>query len=73
MEINVRNANEMFQEMFWKFKTSGVKTESRNGPVVRIPEPVLTRVSKPAERVLFHKSRNANHIFHLMEQIATTT
>ena len=69
MEINVRNANEMFQEMFWKFKTSGVKTESRNGPVVRIPEPVLTRVRKPAERVLFHKSRNANHIFHLMESI----
>jgi hypothetical protein len=69
MEIQVRNANEMFEEMFWRFKSSGVKAESRNGPVIRIPEPVLTRMRHPAERVLFHGGRDANPVFHLMESI----
>lgn len=69
MEINVRNANDLFSEMFWKFKTSGVHAETRNGPVIKIPEPVITTVRNPWERVLFHKGRNCNHIFHLMESI----
>lgn len=67
MEITVRNANQMFSEMFWRFKTSGVSADSRNGPVIRIPEPVLTTVKCPLERVLFHKGRDANPVFHLLE------
>lgn len=69
MEIKARNANELFSEMFWKLKTCGVKAESRNGAVIRFPEPVLTHVMKPMERVLFHDARDANPIFHLIEPL----
>ena len=69
MEIVTRNANTLFSEMFWKLKVSGVRTESRNGPVMRFPEPVLTRVRYPVERVLFHVERDANPIFHCLEAV----
>lgn len=69
MEITTRNANTLFEEMFWRFKTSGVKADSRNGPVVRIPEPVLTRVTHPRERVLFCQERDPNPVFHCLEAI----
>jgi hypothetical protein len=69
MEIVVRNVNALFAEMFWKLKVCGIKSDSRNGEVVRFPEPVLTRVRYPVERVLFHQERDANPVFHLMEAI----
>lgn len=69
MEIKVYNANDLFSEGLWKIKVCGVKGDSRNGPVLRIPEPVLTTVKNPRERVLFFGPRDANPIFHLMESI----
>ncbi len=69
MEINVRNANSLFAEMFWRLKDYGVPADSRNGRVLRFPEPVLTTVREPRERVLMHPGRDANPIFHLMESI----
>lgn len=69
MEITTRNANTLFEDMFWKFKTSGMSADSRNGPVIRIVEPVLTTIANPRERVLFHGERDANPVFHLMEAI----
>ena len=69
MEITTDNANTMFSEMFWKLKVFGVSVNTRNGPAIRIPEPVLTRVRYPQQRVLFHGGRDANPIFHLMESI----
>jgi len=69
VEITTRNANTLFEDMFWKFKTSGVPADSRNGPVIRIVEPVFTTIANPMERVLFHGERDANPVFHLMESI----
>ena len=69
MEIKSNNVNTLFSDMFWRFKTSGVKAETRNGPAIRIPEPVLTTIFNPEERVLFHEGRDANPIFHLMESL----
>lgn len=69
MEIFVKNANDMFSEVFWRLRGVGVESPSRNGPVVRFNEPVLTQVASPAERVLFHAGRDANPVFHLMEAI----
>src|SRR5574343_1524621 len=69
MEITVNNANDMFSEGIWKIKINGQKEDSRNGPVLRIPEPVLTKVKNPTQRVLFFGERDANPIFHLMESI----
>lgn len=69
MEIRARNVNELFSEMFWKLRGVGVRESSRNGPVIRFPEPVITTIDRPCERVLFHKGRDANPIFHLLESI----
>jgi thymidylate synthase len=69
MEIIARNVNELFADMLWRFKTESVLTQTRNGPALRIPRPVLTTLSAPEERVLFHAARDANPIFHLMESI----
>lgn len=69
MELTVNNANDLFAEGLWKIKIHGREENSRNGPVLRIPEPVLTRVKNPMERVLFFGERDANPIFHLLEAI----
>jgi thymidylate synthase len=69
MEIKVSNVNELFSEMFWRLKAESVEADSRNGRVVKFPEPVLTTISNPTERVLFDADRDANPIFHLMESI----
>jgi hypothetical protein len=69
MEIVTRNVNTLFSTALWRLKTSGVQTQTRNGPALYIPEPVLTTVLEPTERVLFYGRRNPNPIFHLMESI----
>ena len=69
MEIKAINVNELFTDMLWRFKTSGIKVQTRNGPAIRIDEPVLTTIIEPTERVLFFAERDANPIFHLMESI----
>jgi hypothetical protein len=69
MELRVRNVNSAVQEGFWKMKIMGVRESSRNGEVVRIPEPVMTTYENPTERVLFWPERDANPIFHLMESL----
>jgi hypothetical protein len=69
MEIKTFNVNHLFSEIFWKLRVSGVEDQSRNGPVLRFPEPVLTTILNPRERVLFHAGRDANPIFHCLEAI----
>jgi len=69
MEITANNVNGMFSEGLWRLKTCGVKSDSRNGPVVMINEPVLLTLNKPQERVLFYGERDCNPIFHLLESI----
>ena len=69
MEIIARNVNQLFSDGFWRLKTSGVRADSRNGPVIRIEEPVMVTLKYPTERVLFHQGRDANPIFHCMEGI----
>jgi len=70
MEIRVRNVNQAFSDIFWRLKTSGlVPEQTRNGPALVFPEPVITIYNCPIERVLFHQGRDANPIFHLMESI----
>lgn len=70
MELTVRNVNEAFSEIFWKLKAYNLQPEqTRNGPALVFPEPVITTYTQPAERVLFEEGRDANPIFHLMESI----
>lgn len=70
MEINTRNVNHAFSQIFWRIKSLNLKSEqTRNGPALVIPEPVTTVYNRPTERVLFNAERDANPIFHLMESI----
>jgi len=69
VEIKVRNVNHALSEALWKLKACGVESDSRNGPVIAFPEPVMTTYLRPKERVLFWGERDANPIFHLMESI----
>ncbi len=67
--IKALNVNVALTEGFWHLKTSGVRENSRNGPVIVAPTPVVTEYAHPTERVLFNPVRDANPVFHLMEAI----
>lgn len=67
--ITARNVNSAFNDGFWLLRLSGIKEDSRNGPVVVAPGPVVTTYLVPTERVLFHAGRDANPVFHLLESI----
>ena len=69
MEIRARNVNAAISEALWKLKVYGVTEQTRNGPVIAFPEPVMTTYERPQERVLFWGERDANPIFHVMESI----
>lgn len=69
MEIRARNVNGMLEDALWWLKTAGVKENSRNGPVIVSPEPVLLDYEKSTERVLFSETRDANPWLHLFESI----
>jgi len=67
--IKARNVGQAFPEVMYHLKHHGVRMDSRNGPVVKIPEPCTILYEKPEERVLFCKERDANPFFHLMESL----
>ena len=67
--ISVRNVNHALHEATWWLRSAGERANSRNGPVVRAPGPVITVYQRPQERVLFNKHRDANPFFHLMEAL----
>lgn len=67
--INVRNVNYALQEGLHWLAAAGTVADSRNGPVLVAPGPVLTIYSKPQERVMFSAWRDANPFFHLYECI----
>jgi thymidylate synthase len=69
MEIIARNVNDALINALWRLKHSNVREETRNGSVLRFPEPVIVTYKQPKERVLFWKTRAANPIFHLMESL----
>lgn len=48
---------------------TGLVSESRNGPVLRAPGPVITEYMLPRRRVVFDPLRDANPVFHLMESL----
>lgn len=67
--IKATNVNEAFIQGLWWLRTAGVREDSRNGPVLVAPGPVVTEYSRPWERVLFQPRRDANHVFHLLEAL----
>lgn len=67
--ITARNVNHALIDGLWFLKTAGIEQESRNGPVLRAPGPVITHYKRPWERLCLDSRRDANHVFHLMETI----
>lgn len=67
LTIQNRNVNGNYAESIEMIKQIGVEEDSRNGPVLVAPYPVVTVTNKPSERVLFDPTRNANPFFHFFE------
>lgn len=67
--FSARNVNTALSGGLDILLSNGVKEDSRNGPVIVAPAPVITTTSKPMERVLFSPLRNANPFFHLFESL----
>lgn len=67
--ISGHNAPELYAEVFWKLRSIVTEEESRNGPVLTSPFPVMLQMYNPKERVLFDPVRRANPFFHLVEFI----
>jgi hypothetical protein len=67
--ITVDNVNQALPEALWWLKLAGVESQSRNGPVIVSPGPVLTVYRKPQQRVLFSSARDANPFFHFFESL----
>lgn len=67
--LNVRNVNDGLLAGLRLLRDRGRREESRNGPVLVAPGPVVTRYENPVERVLFAPERDANPFFHLYESL----
>lgn len=67
--IHVRNVNHALAEGLLHLTTVGRAEDSRNGPVLVSPTPVVTTYQAPQERVLLLAARDANPFFHLMEAL----
>ena len=65
--ITADNVNDALQNALWWMRVAGLKEDSRNGPVMVSPGPVVTVFRRPWQRVLFWPIRDANPYFHLME------
>lgn len=76
MHLKTRNVNTAFRTLVEGFSgkhdDDGVpirKTDSRNGSVLMIDEPLTVTYERPLERVLFNPVRDANPFFHLYESL----
>lgn len=67
--IRARNPHEALPIVMDMMQRVGVKSDSRNGPVLVCPEPVSIHYEKPEERVVFWAQRDANPFFHLLESV----
>ncbi len=67
LQISGATVPQVYQEALWAMRINGVEEESRNGPVLVIPHPVMLEITWPWNRVLFDPVRDANPFFHFME------
>lgn len=70
MEITSRNTNTLAPAAYALLQSEGILDQSRNGPVLRLREPLTIRLTHPRERVNFCPVRDANPFFHLVEACA---
>lgn len=69
MMIIGRNVRENYVQSLARIREFGVREDSRAGPVMVVPGPVLTATTHPTERVLVDPDRDANPFFHFFEAL----
>lgn len=67
--IGARSINDALNQGLYHLAGFGLREESRNGPVLVSPMPVLTTFEAPRNRVLVNSTRDANPFFHLFESL----
>lgn len=67
--LHHRNVSETLPAAIQYLVDYGRKENSRNGPVLVAPTPVMTIYDRPGEKVVFNKIRDGNPFFHLMEAL----
>lgn len=67
--IEAVNVNDAVAKAIPYLLEYGSIEDTRNGPCIVAPGPVVTVYEKPMERVLFSPLRDANPFFHLMESL----
>lgn len=67
--LRVRNVQHAYRTGLHYLRKHGAMEDSRNGPVIVAPGPVMTEYARPLERVILDARRDANPFFHLMEAI----
>lgn len=67
--IEAQNVNEAVAKAIPYLLSEGLREDTRNGPCLVAPGPVVTVYKNPLERVLFSPTRDANPFFHLMESL----
>lgn len=67
--LHVRNCHEALPRALRLLQSEGISRDSRNGPVLQAPTPVVTVYSHPLEKVIFWPERDANPFFHLYEAL----
>ena len=67
MHMTVRNTNYATYAVYDALIGVGEEAASRNGPVLRFPEPLTVTYLRPEERVNFVEARHANPYFHVFE------
>ena len=67
--IHARNVHEALPLGIELLLKHGRKQDSRNGPVMVAPGPVITHYAQPKERVIFWAARDANPFFHFYEAL----
>lgn len=69
MHIKARNVNPAFAFALQGIAERHEIRNSRAGPIIACPGPVMIEYDRPCERVLFSPKRNANPVFHLLESL----
>lgn len=65
--FTITDPNKGLAEVTRYLLKAGIKSDTRNGPVVRFPEPVTLQYPDPQRRILDWDVRDGNHFFHHFE------
>lgn len=65
--IKSKSVNGLYNKALNLIDEHSVGQQSRNGPVLVLPAPVVTEWTEPWKRVLFAPTRDCNPFFHVME------